>query len=135
MNRSLRIAVADDEPDMRDYFRKVLPRLGHEVVSVARTGRELVEQCRLQHPDVVITDVRMPELDGIAAAGEINRDGPVPVILLSAYQDGTLKERLGAEHVVAYLVKPIKQSDLVPALTLAEQRLEQDKAAIEHASD
>ena len=46
MNRALRIAVADDEPDMRDYFRKILPRLGHQVVSAAETGRELLEQCR-----------------------------------------------------------------------------------------
>ena len=46
MTQPLRIAVADDEPDVRDYFRRILPRLGHQVVAVARTGRELVEQCR-----------------------------------------------------------------------------------------
>jgi two-component system, response regulator PdtaR len=129
MNHPLRIAVADDEPDMRDYFRKVLPRLGHEVVSVAGTGRELVEQCRALHPDVIITDVRMPELDGLDAVAEINREGAVPVILLSAYQDGGLAERPAAEHVVAYLVKPVKQSDLVPALALARQRFEQSEAS------
>ena len=68
MSRALRIAVADDEPDMRDYFRTILPRLGHEVVAVAETGRELVEQCRATRPDLVITDIKMPDMDGIDAA-------------------------------------------------------------------
>ena len=51
MSRALRIAVADDEPDVRDYFRRLLPRLGHQVVAVAQTGRELVEQCRAARRD------------------------------------------------------------------------------------
>ena len=65
---ALRILVADDEPDMRDYFRKVLPRLGHTVVAAAETGAELIAQCRTHRPDLVITDIKMPELDGIDAA-------------------------------------------------------------------
>jgi CheY-like chemotaxis protein len=63
MSRSLRIAVADDEPRMCAYFKKMLPRLGHEVVSTASTGRELVEQCRALKPDLIITDINMPDLD------------------------------------------------------------------------
>src|SRR5207244_6800571 len=85
MNPSLRIAVADDEPDMRDYFKKSLPRLGHQVVAVAQTGRELVELCRATTPDLVITDIRMPELDGIDAAAQLYRERPIPVILVSAF--------------------------------------------------
>ncbi len=58
MSEPLRIAVADDEPDMRDYFARILPRLGHQVVAQAHDGRELVEQCRAAQPDLVITDIR-----------------------------------------------------------------------------
>ena len=87
MDRALRIAVADDEPDMRLFFRELLPHLGHEVVAEAATGRELVEGCRRAGPDLVITDVRMPDGDGIQAAAEVNRDGRVPVILVTAHHD------------------------------------------------
>ena len=93
MTQALRILVADDEPDMQQYFRKILPRLGHQVIGVADNGRMLVEQCRLLQPDLVITDIKMPELDGIEAAVQIYRERPVPVILVSAYHDPKLIER------------------------------------------
>jgi response regulator NasT len=68
MSRSLRIAVADDELDMLDFYQRILPQSGHTVVAVAATGRELVQQCSEQHPDLIITDIRMPNMDGIEAA-------------------------------------------------------------------
>src|SRR5262249_49191174 len=95
VSRSLRVAVADDEPDMLLYLRTTLPLLGHEVVAAARTGEELVERCRTAHPDLVITDIKMPGLDGIAAAAAIFRERPTPVILVSAYHDSELVERAG----------------------------------------
>ncbi|MFV2068838.1 MAG: ANTAR domain-containing response regulator, partial [Pirellulales bacterium] len=111
MNRSLRIAVADDEADMRDYFQDILPDLGHQVVAVAGNGRELVQQCQMHEVDLVITDIKMPEMDGIDAAREIARAKSLPFILVSAYHDPDLIERAGAPHVMAYLVKPIEQAD------------------------
>lgn len=125
MERSLRIAVADDEPDMRDYYKTILPRLGHEVVGVAETGTRLVELCRQTNPDLVITDIRMPGLDGIDAATAIHESKPVPVILVSGYHDAELIERAEANHILAYLIKPIKQVDLVPTIALAMRRFEQ----------
>lgn len=135
MNRPLRIAVADDEPDMQDYFRTILPQLGYTVVAVAGTGRELVEQCRATRPDLVITDIKMPDMDGIEAARQIYRDGPMPVILVSAYHDAEVVRRAEAEHVLAYLVKPIKQADLEPAITIAMRRFEQFQALHKEATD
>jgi response regulator NasT len=132
---SLRIAVADDELDMRDYFKKSLARLGHQVVAVAQTGRELVEQCRAVCPDLVITDVKMPDQDGIEAAVQIYRERPVPVILVSAYHDPELVERAGADHILGYLVKPIKQADLAPVIALAMRRFEQFEALRREAAD
>ncbi len=135
MNRSLRIAVADDEPRMRDYFQKILPRLGHQVVAAAKTGWELVEQCRTLHPDLVITDINMPELDGIDAAMEIYREQAIPVILVSAYHDPQLIQRAEADHILAYLIKPIKQADLEPAIAIAMRRFEQFQALRKDAAD
>ncbi len=135
MKQSLRIAVADDEPDMREYFSKSLSRMGHQVVAVAQNGRELVEQCRALGPDLVITDIKMPDLDGIDAARQIYEDRPVPVILVSAYHDATLIERAEADHVIGYLVKPIKQADLVPAIAIAMRRFEQFQALRQEATD
>ncbi len=125
MNRSLRIAIADDESDMQEYYRTILPLLGHVVVAVAETGRELIEKCRDQHPDLVITDIKMPDMDGIDAATQIYRDGPIPVILISAYHDADLIQRAEADHILAYLVKPIKQTALEPAIAIVMRRFEQ----------
>jgi response regulator NasT len=135
MSTSLRIAVADDEPDMRDYFQKCLRRLGHQVVAVAQDGRELVERCRAARPDLVITDIKMPGLDGIDAAVAIYRERPVPIILVSAYHDAALIERAEADHVLGYLVKPIKQGDLEPVIALAMRRFEQFEALRREAAD
>jgi response regulator NasT len=135
MGRSLRIAVADDEPDMQEYYREVLSRLGHVVVAVAETGRELVEKCRDQRPDLVITDIRMPEMDGLDAAALIDRDGPIPVILVSAHHDAEFIRRAEENHVLSYLVKPIKEADLVPAIAVVMRRSAQFQALRKEAAD
>src|SRR5688572_33376415 len=97
-DRPLRIAVADDEPDMRLFFRELLPHLGHEVVAEASNGRELVERCRDARPDLIITDVRMPDADGLQAAEEVNRVGRVPVILVTGHHDADVLARAGADY-------------------------------------
>jgi response regulator NasT len=135
MSEPLRIAVADDEPDMRDYFAKILPRLGHQVVAQARDGRELVERCRAVQPDLVITDIKMPEMDGIDAAVALYKERAVPVILVSAFHDTELIARAEADHIMAYLVKPIKQADLGPVIALAMRRFEQFQELRKEASD
>lgn len=135
MTQSLRIAVADDEPDMRDYYQKSLTRLGHHVVAVAQTGRELVEHCKVQRPDLVITDVRMPDMDGMDAAAEIYRDRPVPIILVSAFHTPELMARAEADHILGYLVKPIEQADLEPALAMAMRRFQQFEELRREAAD
>jgi response regulator NasT len=135
MDQRLRIAVADDEPDMREYFAKILARFGHEVVSVAENGRQLVEHCHTFQPDLVITDILMPDLDGIEAAEKIYLERPVPVILVSAHHDERLIQRAEANHVLAYLIKPIKQADLEPAIALAARRFQQFQAVRQEAAD
>ena len=135
MTPPLRIAVADDERDLRDFFREFLPPLGHTVVGTASTGSELIALCRAERPDLVITDIKMPDTDGIDAAQAVCRDRPVPVILVSAFHDPSLLERAEAEHILAYLVKPIKDTDLAPAIGVAMKRFAEFQALRREASD
>lgn len=135
MNERLRIAIADDELDLREYLQETLTDMGHDVIAIAQNGAELVELCRRRQPDVVITDIKMPDLDGIEAAARIYQDNPVPVILVSAYHDPALIERAEADHVMAYLVKPIKQANLETALAIARRRFEQFQELRREAAD
>jgi response regulator NasT len=135
MTQPLRIVVADDETDVRDYYCKILPRLGHTVVAAAATGEELIVQCRAHRPDLVITDIKMPGIDGIDAAVRIYDEMPIPCILVSAYSDPQLIERAEADHIMAYLIKPIKRASLEPAIGLAIHRFEQFEALRREASD
>jgi CheY-like chemotaxis protein len=115
MTRPLRIAVADDEPDVRDYFRVMLPRLGHSVVAVASNGRELVDLCKEHRPDIIIADVRMPVMDGDAAVAEICKTRPTPFILVSAYSKPIdMDGEISADNT--YLTKPVKRENLEQAI-------------------
>jgi AmiR/NasT family two-component response regulator len=135
MNRPLRIAVADDERDTCEFYERFLPRLGYEVACVARNGNELVEQCRLSRPDVVITDVRMPGMDGLEAVESMSREMAVPVIVVTAFADAGWVDRAQAAGVSTYLLKPITEHDLGPAIVLARKQFEQVQALRKEASD
>jgi len=134
-NAHLRIAVADDERDIREYLQEVLPRLGHEVVAVAENGVQLVERCRTARPDLVIADVKMPDMDGLDATTAINQDRQVPVVLVSAHHDDAILGRLGREPVMGYLVKPIGEADLKAAITVAMLRFRHFQELHREASD
>jgi response regulator NasT len=135
MTTKLRVAVADDEPDMRDFFEKFLPRLGHEVVAVAEDGAQLLEQCRQVHPDLIIADVKMPGVSGLDAVEALQREQPAPVVLVTAHADPARVERAQAAGVQAYLVKPITENDLAPAIALARQQFQQVQALRKEAGD
>lgn len=131
----LNILVADDEQDMREWFQKIVPLLGHKVIDAVATGRQLVAAARDSRPDLIITDIKMPDMDGIDAAEQLYRDYPVPVILVSAYHESDLIARAESDHVMAYLVKPIKQADLEPAIVLAMRRFDQFQQLQREAND
>lgn len=135
MTESLKIAVADDEPKTLAYFQETLTELGHEVICAVGNGADLVKQCRDSHPDMIITDIKMPDMDGIQAASEITRDKPAPVILVSAYHDSELIERAQKDHVLAYLIKPVKQANLETAIALAMRRFKEFQALQQQAKD
>jgi response regulator NasT len=133
-SRRLRIAVADDERDTREFFQETLPRLGHEVVAVAATGRQLADLCHQTHPDLIITDIKMPDMDGIMVAEEVNREQETPVILVSGHYNDELAARALADHVMAYLIKPVKEVDLRAAINLGLMRFQHFQALAREAA-
>lgn len=135
MTQCLRIVIADDEPDMREFLARMLPRCGHQVVATAENGEQLVRLCRQHRPDLVITDIKMPILDGIEASTQIHHERPTPVILLSAYHDPDLVERAEQDHVSGYLVKPVSAVDLQPAIAVAMKRFGELQALRQENSD
>lgn len=122
---SLRIIIADDEPIIRLDLRKTLENMGHQVVAEAGNGTRAVDMARELKPDIVILDIKMPELDGIDAAKMITTDGIAPVLLLTAYSQQDLVDRAKDAGVFAYLVKPFKEADLLPAMEIAISRYEE----------
>jgi len=104
------------------------------VTAAASTGRELLERCRHERPDLIITDIKMPDLDGISMTETLERDGPVPVILLSAHHDADLIARAGTDHIMAYLIKPVSEADLKAAIPLAMQRFRQMQVLAEESA-
>lgn len=125
MKDRLRILIADDEAIRVMSLRTQLRALGFEVVAEARNGREAVELAARCEPDLAILDIKMPELDGITAARQINAHRPIPVILLTAYSEPELVERANEAGVFAYLVKPVSEEDLLPTILLARARFEE----------
>lgn len=116
MTRHLRIAIADDEAEIRDHYSKVIKRLGHEVVAAVGNGTALVEACQLLHPDLIISDVRMPELDGEQAIRAIWKQEAIPAILISAYQLPTNFPPADVHVAWSYLRKPVKRQDFEAAI-------------------
>lgn len=112
-----RIALADDVPGTRKNFVRMLERLGHKIVCAVSNGAELVDECTGQHVDVVVTDLDMPVMDGLAAAQEL-ADRGIPVILLSGHPDA---EQIVLEHepVVARVSKPASLESLQSAIEQA----------------
>lgn len=116
MIQPLRIAVADDEPDMRDFLKKVLERLGHVVLGPVENGVELVEICQANGPDLVITDIRMPQMDGDEALRRIQTTHPVPCIVISAFGNSDQWAFEMDKIKWTFLDKPFRKNDLHEAI-------------------
>lgn len=117
-----RVIIADDESLIRMDLREMLTNLGYLVVGEVADGRSAVNQARELRPDVVIMDIKMPDMDGIEAATVLTEERIAPVVLLSAYSQRELVQRARDAGVVAYLVKPYREEELTPAIEIALAR-------------
>jgi two-component system, response regulator PdtaR len=114
----LRVLIADDESIIRMGLRTMLTELGHTVYSAA-DGVEAVSLAQREDPDLALLDIRMPFRDGLEAAGEIVKNRPIPIIILTAYNDNTLLDRAAQIPVQGYLIKPVKKDDLISTMRVA----------------
>ncbi|HVE99503.1 MAG TPA: response regulator [Mycobacteriales bacterium] len=117
-----RVVVAEDEALIRLDLVEMLAEEGYDVAGEAGDGRTAVELATELRPDLVILDVKMPILDGIAAAEQIARQRIAPVIILTAFSQRDLVERAREAGAMAYLVKPFQKKDLLPAIEMALSR-------------
>jgi two-component system, response regulator PdtaR len=129
----VRILVAEDETIIRLDLVAMLDRAGLDVCAEARDGDEAVALAREHEPDLAIMDVKMPGLDGIEAARRILDERPIPIVMLTAYGQEELVARAAEAGVFGYLVKPFRESDLLPAIHTARARHDELAALREEA--
>ena len=129
----MKILIAEDETLIRLDLKEILDRAGFDVCAEARDGEEAVALARDAEPDLAILDVKMPRLDGIEAARRILDERPIPIVMLTAYGQDELVSRAVEAGVFGYLVKPFRESDLLPAIKAARARHAELEALREEA--
>jgi len=117
-----RVVIAEDEALIRLDLAEMLAEEGYDVVAQAADGEQAVALVMEHRPDLVVMDVKMPKLDGIAAASQIAEARIAPVVILTAFSQRELVERARDAGAMAYLVKPFTRHDLVPAIEMARSR-------------
>lgn len=117
----LRVLIADDEALIRLGLRTMLTEAGYQVVGEAGDGRRALDLIGKLDPDLLFLDIKMPPPDGLTVAEQVMQTGPRPVVLLTAHGDREYVDRARRAGVMAYLVKPIKEADLVPTIEMAVQ--------------
>ena len=124
---NLKIIIADNESIIRMDLKEMLEEAGHKIIGECINGVRAVELTRQLSPDLVIMDIKMPQMDGITAAKIISDEKLAPVILLTAYSQKEIVAKAKDSGVLAYLVKPIQESSLFPAIEIALSRFEEIK--------
>jgi AmiR/NasT family two-component response regulator len=124
----IRVVIAEDEAIIRLDLKETLEEEGYEVVGETGRGDEAVDLVRQFEPDLAILDIKMPGLDGLAAAREISADRQAAVLILTAFSQRDLIERARDAGALAYLVKPFQKSELIPAVEVALGRFQEMKA-------
>lgn len=125
MTENYRIVIADDEALICMDLREMLEEAGHTVVGVGSDGVEALELVKANKPDLAILDVQMPRLDGIQAAKMIAHDNLAPVVLLTAFGDEDVVEKAKKSMVFGYVMKPVEEKALFPAIQIAVAQFRQ----------
>jgi AmiR/NasT family two-component response regulator len=126
--RVIRVVIAEDEALIRLDLREMLVEEGFDVVGEAADGEQAVALATELRPDLVICDIKMPKMDGIAAAAQIAGTRLAPVVMLTAFSQRDLVEKARDAGAMAYLVKPFQKRDLLPAIEMATSRFAEIKA-------
>ena len=130
---STRILIAEDDPIQRMELNQMLTEQGYLVVGEAADGQSVVDLVSTLHPDLVLMDIRLPGQDGISTAAMLRQQQLAPVVLLSAFSGGWFIEKAKDAGVLNYLVKPLRESEVVPAIEVALARDKDRRAQEEQA--
>ncbi len=131
----MNVLIVDDEPLARDRLKRMVNDTEQwNVIAEASNGAEAIEQCERVHPDVVLMDIRMPEMDGLSAARRISSDEDAPAIIFCTAYDDYGVEAFDAE-AVGYLLKPVRQENLESALEKAQRLNRLQLSALNAAND
>ena len=135
MAEKYRIVIADDEALICMDLREMLEEAGHEVVGVGSDGAEALNLVKEKKPDLVILDVKMPRLDGIQAAKMIAHDNLAPVVLLTAFGDEDMIEKAKKSMVFGYVMKPVEERTLFPAIQIAVSQYRQKRDIVDRVKN
>ncbi|QDU49234.1 putative transcriptional regulatory protein pdtaR [Gimesia panareensis] len=122
---SLQILIAHSSHKTLTTIENAVSRLGHEIIDTVQTGEAMMKACEAQRPDLVISGVRMPDMDGIRALTLIGAEVPLPGIIVTPKSDLELVETAALDHIMAWLVEPIRTIDLAPTILLVHRRAQE----------
>ena len=135
MSEKYRIVIADDEALICMDLREMLEEAGQEVVGIGSDGVEALNLVKEKKPDLAILDVKMPRLDGIQAARMIAHDNLAPVVLLTAFGDEDMIEKAKKSMVFGYVMKPVEEKTLFPAIQIAVSQYRQKKDMVDRVKN
>ncbi|MBI3308836.1 MAG: response regulator [Candidatus Melainabacteria bacterium] len=132
-NSKTKVLIADDEPLIRQDIKEILTEAGYEVVGEARDGYHALELARTTYPELLVFDIKMPNINGLEAAEEIQiaLNKRIPAVILTAYNQPELIEKAGEIGAFAFLTKPVKPQDLIASIETAKHRIKE----LEHLRD
>jgi response regulator NasT len=131
----MRVLIAEDEALIRMDMREMLIEEGHDVVGEARDGAEAIELARTLKPEIIFMDVKMPGMDGIAAATVISAERIAPVVMVTAFSQSRYIDEASAAGAMGYLVKPFSKKDILPAMAVAVARFAEARALEDEVAD
>ncbi|MFJ6207409.1 ANTAR domain-containing response regulator [Lysinibacillus sp. NPDC092081] len=117
-----RILIVEDEPIIRLDLKMMLRINGYEVVGEAGDGDRAIELAFKLKPDLVLMDIEMPKINGLKASEVIGRQLDIPVLLITAYSQKEFVEKSKQDNIMGYLVKPVSEASLIPAVMIALQQ-------------
>ena len=123
----MKVVLVDDESLIRMDLRDILESGGCEIIGEGANGVEAIRLAKQLQPDVILMDVKMPELDGIEAARQIGYNHYAPVVLLTAFSQDDLVKKAKDSGVFGYLIKPVREEQLIPTLQMAIGRFKEDE--------
>lgn len=121
----LQVLIAHSNLKTLKTIQNAAKKLGHQIIDTVHSGEAIINACMSQRPDLVVSGVRMPDMDGIRALTLIGKDDPVPGIIVTPKSDLELVETAALDHIMAWLVEPVRTIDLAPTILLVHRRAQE----------